>query len=846
VKITYRYARLPQACPWPALGSARQTLILAALFLVTGISPALDPHKAITQYIHNVWGPDNGITDGNDSVILQSRDGYLWIGTFNGLYRFDGVSFTFFDRSIAPGMGQTAGVAVKALCEGRDGSLWIGTNGAGLARMKDGVFTIYTSQEGLSNDTVRAIAEARDGSIWVGTDLGLSRFQAGKFTIFGTGDGLSSNSVKVVYEDRNGALWAGTEGGLDQFRDGAFAHYPLNLPNGEKEHKAVYAIQESREGSLWFGLYGGGLVQLKDGRQTVFTTRNGLSNNYIHSMAEDRDGNLWIGTAGGLNRLADGRFSTYTVKDGLPHNNVARMVEDREGNLWVTVDGTNPLNRFRDGKFLTYTSQEGLPGSIVYSIRQRKDGTIWIGSDAGLSEFSNGRFTAYADKQFSNHVTTIIESRDGTLWFGTKGSGLGRLKDGRLTMYTKRDGLANNVVWCLAEDDEGNVWIGTDDGLSRFQHEKLTTYTINDGLPSTMIRTIGLDRQGNIWMGGNDGLTVYKDGMFRTYRKKDGLSSDSPRALYVDQQGLLWIGTLGGGLNLFKDGHFTAVTSKQGLSENYILAIQEDDQGYLWLGGRKGVLQVNKRELEDYAAGTISSVTDTVYSRADGIRGALFSGTAPNVCKTKDGKLWIPTAEGIVVIDPDHLATDRHVPPVMIEEAITDGKRMEAGQSESVPAGRAQLEFHYTALTLSVPEKVKFKYELEGFDQNWIDAGTRRAAYYTNIAPGTYRFRVAAANSDGVWNETGASFAFRLLPHFYQTWWFYGLGVITVGLAVFIGYTMRVRQLQSGKRALELRVRELQQEMAQRTHGDSGARPPQQSSLQGPNGKQAEQEIKRS
>jgi PAS domain S-box-containing protein len=810
--------RLSRLFNLPAGGWAQGLLILAGLFSMTDAAPALDPHKAITQYIHNVWGPESGIPTGNDMVFLQSRDGYVWIGSQTGLLRFDGVTFTPFNKKNAPGMKQTAGIGVKALCEGKDGSIWIGTNGAGLVRMKGGLFTIYTSKEGLSNDTVRTLAEGSDGSIWAGTDLGLSHFQDGKFTFYGTGDGLVNNTVKVVHEDKNGTLWIGTLGGLDQFKDGRFAHYPLNLAGGEKDQKAIYAIEEGRDGTMWIGVNGGGLVEVKDGRQTVFTAKDakdGLSNDYVHALLEDRDGNLWIGTAGGLDRFTNGRFSSYTVKNGLSNDNVYGLGEDREGNLWVTVDSANSLNRLRDGKFLTYTTQEGLAGDMAYSVVQRQDGTIWVGTDAGLSEFNGTRFTPYTDKRINSHVTSVIEGRDGTIWFGTKGSGLGRLKNGHLTMYTKHEGLAHDIVWCLAEDNDGSIWVGTYDGLNRFQHEKLTTYTLNDGLPGSVIRVLYLDRQGNLWLGGNNGLTLFKDGMFRTYTKKDGLSSDSARSIYEDAQGTLWVGTLGAGLNRFKDGHFTAITTQQGLFDDNIVDIHEDDQGYLWLSGKEGISRVSKKELEDFAAGKIGSVTATGYSRADGVNGGLFSGNAPNVYKAKDGKLWVPTYGGVVVIDPDNIRINRLAPPVKIEQAVMDRKKTERDHADSVPPGKGELEFNYTALSFSVPEKVKFKYRLEGFDQDWTDAGARRVAYYTNISPGRYRFRVIAVNSDGVWNQEGASFSFRLMPHFYQTWWFYGLGVMTLGLAAIGGLRVRFRQLRAREKVLEQRVEERTRELQQ-------------------------------
>ncbi len=741
-------------------------LIFIGLVLCGSSAQALDPHKAITQYIHTIWGAENGLPNGNTMVMAQTSDGYLWIGTFNGLFRFDGVTFTYFDQQTAPGMKQAAGIGVKALCTSKDGSLWIGTNGRGLVRLKNGTFTLYTTKEGLSDNTVRSIVEGHDGSLWIATDLGLDRLQNGKFTIYGSADGLTSNSLRVVHEDRSGILWVGSEVGVDQFKHGKFTRFLLTFPGSEKGQKPITAIEEGRDGSVWIGLFGGGLVRIQnDGRQTAFTTREGLSNDYVHSILEDRDGNLWIGTVAGLNRLNENGFSSYTTKDGLPQDNLFGIFEDREGNLWVGMDSTPALNRFRDGKFLTYTTQEGLGGNAVYSVWQRKDGSIWAGSDGGLSVFDNGRFKAYTNPLLNSRVTAIMESSDGSFWIGTGGTGLGRLKNGQLTMYTKQNGLTNDQIWCLAEDKEGSVWIGTNDGLNRFHDEKLTSYTLNDGLPSQMIRMLAVDRQGNLWIGGNSGLTQFKDGLFKTYTTKDGMSSDSPRSFYADQQGVLWIGTMGGGVNRLKDGQFTVITTRQGLFEDYVMDIHEDDHGYVWLGGQKGVSRVEKKQLDDVADGKIASLTSVGYGRTDGIRAGVVSGTSPNVCKAKDGKLWVATFGGIVVIDPDHIRNDNLMPPVIIEQIVIDRRPVGMDQPVAQSARKGELEFHYTAPSFTVPEKVNFKYKLEGFDDDWVEAGTRRVAYYTNIPPGSYRFRVMTSNSEGLWNPADASFSFQLTPH---------------------------------------------------------------------------------
>ncbi len=537
-------------------------------------------------------------------------------------------------------------------------------------------------------------------------------------------------------------------------------------------------------------------------------------------MAEDRDGNLWIGTMKGLNRLSGGRIATYHAKDGLSDDTVLAIAEDREGSLWVGTVGAVGLNRFRDGKFLTYSVQEGLPSEKVWSIYQRRDGSMLVGA-AGVSRFKDGKFTTYigAASLTAPLVRTVIETRDGSVWLGGDGGGLSRFRDGRLTKYTKRDGLASKDVRALAEDRDGNLWIGTSGGLNRFRNGEFVTYTRHDGFPECTVYGLHPAKDGSLWIGGSEGLFHRKNNRFTAYTTKDGLSSPAIKGIYEDAQGTLWIGT-DGGLNRFKDGRFTALMPEDGLADEIILEILEDAAGYLWLSGPKGLFRVRKDILDAYAAGKIGSISGVSYDRSDGLRSEPTGGSSPAGYKANDGRLWFPTNRGVVVIDPARIPTNQLLPPVVIEEIVADRKRIASSLAADLPPGSGELEFHYTALSLAAPEKIRFQYKLEGFDKEWIDAGSRRIAYYTNIPPGRYRFRVIASNNDGVWNREGASLDLHLRPHFYQTYWFYGLCCLLIGLSGASAYLIRVNGLKLRERELGQRVdertRELRQEVAER------------------------------
>ncbi len=707
-----------------------------------------------------------------------------------------------------------------ALLAARDGSLWIGTYGGGLTRLKDGKFTTYTARDGLAHDVVFALCEDRNRNLWIGTHGGgLSRFRDGRFTTFSTKEGLSHNFVRAIYEDRQGDLWIGTDGGgLNRFRSGQFTVFGKQdgLPSN-----IILSIQEDRQGGLWVGTFDGGVSRLRDGRFTTYSVKEGLPSNAVYAIAEDRDGNLWVGThGGGLSRWGGERFTSLTTEYGLADGGVRVIYEDREGSLWIGTAGSG-LHRLKDGRFTTFTTQEGLSSNLVYPIYEDRAGDVWIGTeDHGLNRLRGGRVSTYTTRQglASDHVWSIDEGHDGSLWLGT-GAGLSRLKDGKFTNFTTREGLSANMVWAVHEGRDGSLWIGTfGGGLNRLKNGRFDVYTSRDGLPDTSVRAIQEDNAGTLWIGtSNGGVARMSQGRFTTVTTKDGLSSNVVRSIYADDQGSVWIGTIGGGLNRLKNGRITAYTTSKGLFDDVIWLILEDGQGNLWMSSPRGIFRVSKQDLNDFADGKIASITSVAYGKADGVKSSQGVGGSQSVgWKGRDGRLWFSTFQGVSVVDPQRLMTNQVPPPVIIEQILVDGAALAA--DARVPAGAEKFEFHYTGLSLLAPEKVQFKYRLEGLDRDWVDAGTRRVAYYTNIPPGDYRFRVLASNNDGIWNETGAALGFHVAPHFRQTYLFYAL---CAGATLMLGgsvYVLRVKQLTARQTELEVtvadRTRQLQEAKA--------------------------------
>lgn len=771
------------------------------LFVYSWDQPALalDPRKAISQYIFNSWTSDDGLPQNTVMAIAQTSDGYLWLGTEEGLARFDGVRFTIFDLSNTPEIKNNV---ILALYVDKEDNLWIGTND-GINRYRQGRFTSFTTRDGLSNNIVRGFYEDKNGTLWIATDGGgLNAFKNGKFTSYTTKDGLSGNKVMTVYGDSEGSLWIGTyEGaGLSKFKDGKFTTF--SKKDGLSDH-TVWTINEDRESNLWIGTERG-LNKFSNGKFTRFHSTDGLSSDIVKRVYEDLDGNLWIATfGGGLNRFREGTFTSFTMKDGLSNNIIRTIYEDKEGSLWIGTDGGG-LNQVRDGKFTSFTTKEHLSDDQATAIFEDKYGSLWIGTfGRGLNRIDNGKVTTFNknDGLSNDFIYSIGEDGEGNLWVGTYGGGLNRFRDGMFPSFTIEQGLSNNYALSITKDKQGSLWIGTSHGeLNRFRNGKFTSFVVDEGRSNVM--AIYEDRQSRLWVGTTYGLNIFSNGQFAPVTPRTGSVSEVVRAVYEDRDGTLWIAG-DRGLSRFKDEKLTFFDLKTGLLNSSAFAIVEDDSNNLWLTSHKGIVRVSRKQLNDFADGQTDSITPEVYSTADGLRTNECNFGSPSAFKTRDGKLWFATVKGVSSIDPNHIKLNLLRPPVAIEKVSIDGKSFSPREAAEAVPGAGDLEFEFTALSFVAPRKVRFKYKLDGFDRDWIDAGIARTARYTNIAPGEYRFRVMACNNDGLWNETGASFGFYLRPHFYQTYWFYTSIAASFVLLGFTLHRIRVRRLEHRKTELE-------------------------------------------
>lgn len=799
---------------------------LVLITLTSLAASALDPITPLQHDGYQAWQTDDGLPQNTVHAVLQTRDGYMWFATEAGLVRFDGAQFTVYDKQSTPQLGSSV---IYSLYEDKQGALWISTSN-GLTRLQGGQFHTFTVNDGLPANSVWSVHQDRSGRLWALTAAGLGRYANGSFepvpvaqglsgtsTVTERSDGslwinaitgllvidpaklsqkemiLSGEQIQALAEDASGRVWIGSHSGVRIFANNEVSA-SFSLPN--ELGTDVTALLRSNDGHIWIGTASG--VGEYDGKTTQVYT--GLPGGRVTSLFEDRQHAIWAATNRGVIRIFAGHVSSFTSKDGLSGNTVLTAYEDREGNVWLGTE-SGGVSVLRDRKFTTYTSQDGLTDDLVRSVFQSRTGAIWVGTNGGgVSKYEGGRFSSSfttANGLSSNIALALAEDAHGDLWVGGP-DGLNHIQNGRVTIFTSADGMADDFVRSLYTDRNGSLWIGTRRGLSRYQDEKFTSYSSMDGLGSDLVGAVIEDADGSFWIGTLGGLTHLENNRFANYSKQQGLSSDVITALYQDESRTLWIGTSGGGLNARRDGKFLSFSDVGANLPQNIYGILGDAGGNLWLSSDKGIFRISKQQLDGFLAGSTTPIFPDRYGTADGMRiSECSSGGHPAAWKAQDGTLWFATLRGVTTVDPLHMPLNRLPPLVAIEQVSVDDAVISPQSGYEIGPGHARFAFQYAGLSFVAPQKVRFRYKLDGLDRDWVDAGTRRVAYYTNIPPGRHTFRVIACNNDGVWTETGAAFSFRLRPHFYQTYWFYLLLIASVALLTYEAYRWRVRSVES-------------------------------------------------
>jgi ligand-binding sensor domain-containing protein/AraC-like DNA-binding protein len=720
---------------------------------------------------HNVWTIEDGLPMNTVNKIIQTHDGYLWLGTEAGLARFDGINFRVFNHEDTPAFSSNI---VTSLMVDRSGTLWIGTRVGGIIRYKNGIFDTITRDSGLLDNDIWDIMESMDDSVWIGTGAGLNRIVNGNITEVSLSlseePNVNSPAVSCLMEDRNGCIWVGTmTEGLFwvEKRGTAFESEFVGLG---KMH--LTTLFEDRKGDAWIGTAENGLFKYLEDKRLSFTTKNGLSTNHVRCLHEDRLGNLWIGAEGGgisILTPVNNRISIYRSQEEFTSGGVLCFFEDREGTLWIGTDGRG-LNSLRKTKITTYSTKNGLSYHNVYGVFQDSKNRIWVGTKGyGVNYFSGGRFHTLTTKNglSSDSVVSIAEDPSGSLWLGTLGGGVNRYKDGRFQVFTSQHGLSGNFVRALYVAPEGDILVGTvSGGIHQFQDDRFTLLAD----VKSRVNVLHKDSNGYLWAGTlGSGLCRLKDGKIDMFDTRNGLSDNIVSSIHEDREGALWVGTLKG-LDRIKNEKISGLLKKDGLPDDVVYCILEDQKHDFWISSNQGIYCLRRKDIDEFLAGRITRVTPVVYGREAGMRSVECNGgNQPPGWKSKDGKLWFPTTDGLSLIDPKNIGMNKLPPPVVIEKIVSDGISYKADKMIRVSPAKNNLEIHYTALSFIIPRKILFKYKMAGYDNRWIDAGPNRTAFYTDLPPGKYRFHVIACNSDGVWNETGTWVELHLRPKFYQT-----------------------------------------------------------------------------
>ncbi len=775
----------------------------------------LDPNKSLEQYNYNHWDSKEGLPDNAVIHIIQSKDGYIWMASYGGITRFNGIDFLTYSAYNTPSIINNS---FTYIYEDDDGVIWTATSGNGAVAVDKGQLKIYTTDDGLPSNFTEEIVQDKNGRVWIATSDGLAYKDGKIFVNQEVPEPLKKNHLKSIDVDSENNLWvATTNQGLYQVRSGKIINH-YTEENGLLSNNINY-IKVERDTVLWIGS-DQGLSILSGGQFRNMTVDDGIPNNMISSSFIDHNGLPWIGSFRGMGRMdADENWSYFSPSHPLFENDFTSMMQDNEGNVWI---GTyrQGLYKLWDGKFTNYsqTSVNDLQPYIVHCIIKKDDESLYIINETSID-------VLYPDENRLEQLDIGHDFSDTKLKFGLKDSN-GRLwiatqdylikyENGRTIKLDSETGLINNSVRVLFEDADNNIWAGTTNGISIIRPDNsIDNYSVDDGLSHEYIMSIQSDKEGKIWIGTRNGLNVFNNDQFHAFYIRDGMAGEFVFKTFQDTDGTLWV-CGNAGLTRLKDGKFTKITTQNGLPSNTLFQILEDENGYFWLTTNQKnitVFKVHKSNLNDYADGKTNTINSTMFTQADGLKSTSATSSGMSY-KDNRGRLFLATSNGVEMIDPTNIEVNKKEPPVKIESFIADGKFYRTDSAITIPSGKNRVTITFAALSYVAPNDVKYKYMLEGYDDAWLTPDKKLETTYTNLPYGDYTFSVKAANSDGIWNEEGASVAFYVKPSFYQTNGFIVICIVATILLVVVVYKLRVKSLEKSKAELakmvEIRTKEV-------------------------------------
>jgi len=779
-----------------------------------GNSSEKHPH----QYSIMEWSRDDGLASNHVYDIIQSRDGFLWIGTGGGLSRFDGNSFTNINRSSHPVLLSNI---VNSLLEDRNGNIWFGTHGGGLYTITPDSLIRITDKQGLPSDYVLSLAEDSTGTIWVGTDgEGLGKVLPDTVLKYSVNEGLDRH-IHSLAVDQNNTLWIGGRTGLFVRRNGFFSAFEAEQPLPSPSILSLHITED--------GLLAGtptGIGRIQEGSVELFDEIDQPI--YARSVAKDEKGSIWISTLGnGAYKISNGVSMNYIHADEARGTNVNKVFIDREENIWLGTTGYGII-RLRDEIITTYTKKDGLPDDLILSVTEGKKGDIWAGTPQGIARFTNNNFTTFVpgtlpDDRF---IFSVHIDRNETVWASTRNGKLYRIINEQISKFP-HPFFQGMSIYVVNSSKDGALWTGSNRGAFRYKDDEFERFTTEDGdLTNDDVRSITQDEKGTVWIGTSLGLNAYSEGDFTSYGNEEGFSDLLVISLYADGDDDVWAGTFGG-LHRVRDGRVSAITQGDGLPQDQISTILEDELGYLWLGTAGGILRIRKSMLNDFLDKKSTELFFDEFGTADGMKNELVTGTLqPTGLKARDGTLWFATDYGVATLNPAEVKKNRVPPPVhLVSTRIdrSDSKPFRVVQPLSLSRNHNEIEISYAAPSFIKPMDLTFRYMLEGLHNEWIDAGSRRSAYFSRIPPGEYTFRVIAANENGVWNEAGVALPIVVHPPFWLTWWFISFVVIaflTSGPAIYYRRVTSLKKKQLQQQNFTGRLIESQESERNRIAGE--------------------------